>query len=69
MNGGGRNYEMIEVPDKKEAQEFGGSIWGERKEHQKDVKWLKNFKRDFVYKEEQEEVEITAEKIKKILRK
>ena len=25
-----------QVPDKKEAQEFWGSIWGERK-HQKDV--------------------------------
>ena len=46
-----------------------GSIWGERKEHWKDAEWLKNFKRDFEYKEEQEEVEITPEKMKKILRK
>ena len=68
LNSGGRNYERTEVPNKKEAQKFWGSIWGERKEHQKDAKWLENFKRDFEYKEEQEEVETTPEKIK-ILKK
>ena len=45
LNSGGRNYETTQVPDKKEAQEFWGSIWGERKEHRKDAEWLKNFKR------------------------
>ena len=69
LNSGGRNYETTEVPDKKEAQEFCGSIWGERKEDGKDAEWLENFTRDFEYKKEQEEVEITPEKIKKILRK
>ena len=69
LNSGGRNYKTTEVPGNKEAQAFWGSIWGGRKEHQKDAEWLKNFKRDFEYKEEQEEVEITPEKIKKILRK
>ena len=46
-SGEGRNYETAEVPDKKEAQEFWGSIWGERREHRKDTEWLENFKRDF----------------------
>ena len=69
LNSGGRNYETTEVPDKKEAQEFWGSIWGERKDHEKDAEWLENFKRYFEYKEEQEKGEITPEKIKKILRK
>ena len=69
LNSGERNYETKEVPDKKEAYEFLGSIWGEIKEHRKDVEWLKNFKRDFEFEEEQEEVEITPEKIKKILTK
>ena len=46
-----------------------GSIWGERKEHQKDVEWLEHLKGDFEYKEEQEDVELTPEKIMKILRK
>ena len=41
------------------AHKFWGNIWGERKEHRKDVEWLKNFIGDFEYKEEQEEVEIT----------
>ena len=50
-------------------QEFLGSIWGERKGHRKDSEWLESFKRDFEYKEEQEKVEITPEKFKKILRK
>ena len=69
LNSGGKNYETTEVPDKKEAQEFWGNIRGERKEHRKDAEWLKNFKRDFEHKDEQEELEITPEKIKKILRK
>ena len=69
LNSRGRNYEMTEVPDKKEAREFGGNIWGERKQNRKNTEFLKNFKRDFEYKEEKEEVEITPEKIKKILRK
>ena len=62
-------YAGAVVPDKKEAQEFSGSIWGERKERRKDTEWLESFKRDFEYKVEQEEVEIITEKIKKILRK
>ena len=48
-----------------------GSIRGERNEHGKDAEWLKNVKRDFEdfeYQEEQDKVEITKEKIKKILR-
>ena len=66
LNSGGRNFEMTEIHDRKVAQEFWGSICGERKEHQK-VEWLEHFKGAFEYKEE-EEVEITPETIKKILR-
>ena len=69
LNSGARNYKMTEVPDKKEAQEFWGNIWGERKEQWKDAKWLKYFKRDFEYEQEQEEVDITPQKITEILRK
>ena len=60
---------MTGGPDKKEVQEFWRSIWGERKEHWNYAQWLENFKRDFEYKKEHEEVEITPEKIKKMLRK
>ena len=55
----------------KKHRNFGG-VSKEKKEDCKDAEWLKNFKRDFEYKEEEEEeeeVEITPEKIKKILRK
>ena len=38
LNSEGRNYETTEVPDMKEAQEFWGSMWGERKKHRKDAK-------------------------------
>ena len=69
LNSGGRNYEATEIPHKKETQEFWKSIWGERKEHPKDAEWLENFERDYEYKEEQEEVQITPEKIKKTLRR
>ena len=69
LNSGERNYKTTEVPDKNEAQEFWGNIWGERKEHRKDAAWLKNSKRDFEFKDKQEGVEITPENIEKILRK
>ena len=55
LKSGGRNYEKTEVSDKKEVQEFLGCIWGEKKEQQKDDKWLENIKNDFEYKKEQEE--------------
>ena len=45
LNSEGSNYKTAEVTDKKQAQEFWGSIWGERKDHQKDVEWLENFNR------------------------
>ena len=67
LNSGVRNHKTTEVPDKKDKQKFWKGIWGKRKEHQKDAEWLENLKRDFEYKEEQE-VEITPKKIKKILR-
>ena len=41
LNSGGRNYETKEVPDKKEAQEFWESIWGERKNTGKMLNGLK----------------------------
>ena len=51
---------MAEVPNTKEAQEFWGNIWGERKEDRKDAERLENVKRDFGYIEE-EDTEITLE--------
>ena len=63
LNSGERNYKTTEVSDKKETGILG-SIWGERKE-QKYTEWLENFKKDFEYEEEQEEVDIIPEKIKK----
>ena len=61
---------MTEIPDKKEAHEFcEKSVRNlksvQKEKNKKDAEWLKYFKRDFEYKEEQEEV-ITPEKIKKI---
>ena len=53
---------------RKKHRNFRG-LFGEKKEHRKDSKWLRSFKRDFEYKEEQEELGITPEKIEKILRK
>ena len=45
------------------------SIWGEKKERQKDAEWLKNFQRDFEYKRGTKRNRNTPENIKKILRK
>ena len=52
-------------PIRERHNNFEGVFGGERKEHQKDSEWIQNFKRDFDYKEEQEEAEITPAKIKK----
>ena len=38
LNNRERNYETTEVSDRKEAQKFWGSIWGERTEYQEDAK-------------------------------
>ena len=48
---------------------FGGVSEEKRKKRWKDVECLENFKRDLEQTEEQGEVEITPEKIKKISRK
>ena len=57
LNSEERHYETTDVPDKEETQEFWKSIRGAQK-----------FKRDFEYKEEQEGVEMTPEKIKGFVR-
>ena len=56
---------MTEDPDKKEAQEFWGSIWGEKKRHCRGGKWLKIFKSDLKCKEEHKEIEITQRILKR----
>ena len=48
---------------------FGVEPGEKEKKPWKDAEWLENLERDFEYKEKQEEVEITRETIKKILRK
>ena len=53
----------------KNAQSFGGDIWGVRKGHNWEAEWLKDLKRERLDKRPQERVSISVEKIRKKCRK
>ena len=53
----------------KNAQSFGGDIWGVRKEHNWEAEWLKDLKRERLDERPQERVSISVEKIRKQCRK
>ena len=68
LNGDGEQQEN-EAPDAKEAKEFWSAIWSNEAQHNRDAKWLKDFKKEFYQEEGQEKIEITTEKIRKMLQK
>ena len=59
-----------DVSNAEECTKCWGDIWGVRKEHNREVEWLKNLKREKVNDERpQERVSINVEKIRKQCRK
>ena len=68
LNGEGEQQQN-EAPNAGQAKEFWSAIWSKEVNHKKDAKWLKDFKKEFYHEVGQEKIEITTEKIRKILQK
>ena len=71
-NNEGRFYKQIDeseegeeiiIPDAQEAKTFWTDIWGQEMEHDNDVTWLRESKKDMNEKNKQARVEILQEKI------
>ena len=52
-------------PDAEESKKFGGDIWSESVDHNREAKWLKDLQRK-INVTRQEKVDITKESLKKI---
>ena len=52
-----------------EAQTFWRGIWSERKEHHKDAEWLKDVKKELGWDEGQDKIDITKDKMMRVMRK
>ena len=72
-----RLFELIEkkernndiVPDAEESKNFWNGIWNQPVRHNADAKWLNDVKEELKEVRQQDEVHITAAKVKKQLRK
>ena len=60
---------QCEILNSMEAQTFWGCIWSERKEHHKDAEWLKDVKKELEQDEGQDKIDITKDKMMRVLRK
>ena len=76
-NSEGRFYKQIDeseergeivIPDAQEAKTFWADLWGQEVEH-KGATWLREIKKDISRKNKQARVQISQEKLKKILGK
>ena len=61
--------EESEAPDPEEAKKFWSDIWSIEGEHRKDTEWLKEFCEEVGASEAQEDISITENTVKRILRK
>ena len=52
-----------------EAQTFWKSIWSERKKYHNDAEWLKDVKKELQQDEGQDKIDITKDKMMRVLRK
>ena len=77
-NNEGRFYKKIDgseqgedtlTHDAQEAKTFWIDIWGQQVEHNKDTTWLREIKKDTNGKNKQTRLQISQEKLKKILKK
>ena len=77
-NNEGRFYKQIDgseegdelvIPDAQEAKTFWTDIWGQDVEYNKDATWLREIKKDINGKNKLAKVQISWEKLRKILKK
>ena len=66
---GSEEEEEIVISDVQEAKTFWTNIWGQEVEHNKGATWLREIKKDMNGKNKQAQVQISLEKLKKILKK
>ena len=52
-----------------DAQKFWRGIWSETKGHHKDVQWLKDVKKELDQDEYQDKIDMTKDKMMRVLRK
>ena len=60
---------QCEIPNSVEAQIFWRGTWSERKEHRKGGEWLKGIKKELERDEGRDKIDITKEKMMRVLRK
>ena len=60
---------QCEIPNSVEAHTFRRGIWCERKEHCKDAEWLKDVKKELEQNEGQDKIDITKNKMMRVMRK
>ena len=60
---------QYEIPHSVEAQTFWRGIWSERKEYHKDAEWLKDVKKELEQDEGQNKIDITKDKMMRVMRK
>ena len=65
----GKDEARNEVPDANEARTFWSNIWSQEKQHNGQAQWIEDFKEECEEKEKQGNIEITEEKMMKIIRK
>ena len=63
------NNDQCKIPNSVEAQTFWRGICSKRKEHHKDVEWLKDVKKELQQDEGQNKIDIRKDKMMRILRK
>ena len=68
LNGEGEQHQN-KASDAEQAKEFWSAIWSKEVHHNKDAKWLNDFKKEFYQEEGQEKIKITTEIIRNILQK
>ena len=66
---GSEEEEEIVILDAQEAKTFWTDIWCQEVEHNKDATWLREIKKYMNGKNKQARVQISQEKLKKILKK
>ena len=58
-----------EAPDQGDARRFWSDIWSKEVEHNKDAEWLEDFRHVMSDTQQQENIEITVEKVRKMVQK
>ena len=63
----GEKQKESQAPQSEQARDFWSSIWSKKVDHNKEAKWLQDFRKEMERQEQQGMIEITEEKIRKFL--